>query len=155
MKQIILAGGCFWGMQELIRQQPGVMATDVGYTGGKNANPTYEFHPGHAEAVRIAYDPEQTSLDAILDYFFRIHDPTTLNRQGNDIGTSYRSAIFVADESDRESAGAAIQRASQHWKDPIVTTIEPLTEYYLAESEHQEYLQKYPGGYTCHYERNF
>ena len=155
MKQIILAGGCFWGMQELIRQQPGVMATDVGYTGGKNANPTYEFHPGHAEAVRIAYDPEQTSLDAILDYFFRIHDPTTLNRQGNDIGTSYRSAIFVADESDRESAGTAIQRASQHWKDPIVTTIEPLTEYYLAESEHQEYLQKYPGGYTCHYERNF
>lgn len=155
-KQIVLAGGCFWGLEELIRHQPGVIDTEVGYTGGDNESPNYNNHPGHAEAVRIDYDENQTSLESILDYFFRIHDPTTLNRQGNDVGSSYRSAIFFKDESEKQAAKAMIDRvnASGLYKDAVQTTLEPLAEFYDAEDYHQDYLQKSPGGYTCHYVRS-
>lgn len=155
MKEIVIAGGCFWGLQELFRHQVGVTDTVVGYTGGQNSNPTYDYHPGHAEALKITYNPAETSADALLDYLFRIHDPTTLNRQGNDIGESYRSTIFVGTDSDRVIAQQAINRAQRNWSAPIVTTIEPLATFYEAEPEHQDYLQKHPGGYTCHYERDF
>ena len=154
-KELIVAGGCFWGMEELFRAQPGVIDTEVGYTGGSNANPTYEFHPGHAEALRISYDETATEPAALLDYFFSIHDPTTQNRQGNDIGTSYRSVIFYANDEQRQAAEAAITRAAAHWPNPIVTTLEPLETFYSAEDYHQDYLQKNPGGYTCHFERKF
>lgn len=140
-------------MEDLFRVQHGVIDTEVGYTGGKNANPTYEFHPGHAESLRITYDEAKTSLDTLLDYFFRIHDPTTRNRQGNDIGTSYRSAIFYADNEQKAAAEAAIGRAGKRWENPITTTLEPLDTFYSAEDYHQDYLQKNPGGYTCHFER--
>lgn len=153
MHTIILAGGCFWGMEDLFRAQPGVVSTEVGYTGGDNDHPTYEHHPGHAEALKITYDETKTSADTLLDYLFQIHDPTTRNRQGNDVGTSYRSAIFYQTEAEKEQATAAIQRNQQYWEKPIVTTLEPLTTFWSAESYHQEYLQKNPGGYTCHYER--
>lgn len=151
-KKIVLAGGCFWGLEELLRSQPGVVTTEVGYTGGSNENPTYDNHPGHAEAVAIEYDPLQTSYRALLDFFFQIHDPTTLNQQGNDRGTSDRSAIFYGNEEEKQEAGAFIDivNASKRWKNPVVTTIEPLTVFYPAESYHQDYLQKNPGGYTCH-----
>lgn len=154
-KKAVLAGGCFWGMEELFRTQPGVMDTEVGYTGGENDNPTYENHPGHAEAVEITYDDEVTTYEALLDYFFRIHDPTTLNQQGNDIGSSYRSAIFYDDEEERAKAEAFMNmvNSSGRWRDRVVTTLEPLTTFYPAEPEHQDYLQKRPGGYTCHFER--
>lgn len=155
MKELVVAGGCFWGMEELFRAQPGVVDTEVGYTGGKNDNPTYEFHPGHAEALKLKYDSSQTSIDELLDYFFHIHDPTTLNRQGNDIGESYRSAIFYADDNERRAAEAAIQRNQKHWPKPIVTSLEPLGKFWSAEDYHQDYLQKNPGGYTCHFERIF
>ena len=154
-KTLIIAGGCFWGMEELFRTQDGVIDTEVGYTGGQNANPTYEFHPGHAEALAITFDEAKTSLDALLDYFFRIHDPTTLNRQGNDIGTSYRSAIFYDGEEQKQAAEEAIVRAAEQWGDHVTTTLEPLQAFYSAEAYHQDYLQKNPGGYTCHYERSF
>ncbi len=154
MQTLILAGGCFWGMEDLFRMQPGVIATKVGYTGGENDNPTYQNHPGHAEALALTFDPAQTTLATLLDYFFRIHNPTTLNRQGNDIGSSYRSAIFYADEPQKTAAKEAILRNQPHWQDPIVTTLEPLTQFWSAEDYHQEYLQKNPGGYTCHFERN-
>lgn len=153
MKTIVLAGGCFWGMEDLFRSQPGVVDTEAGYTGGKNDNPTYDFHPGHAESLKITYDETVTSEDALLDYFFRIHDPTTLNRQGNDIGTSYRSAIFYADENERALAQAAIERNQPYWQNPITTALEPLETFWTAEDFHQDYLLKHPGGYTCHYER--
>jgi peptide-methionine (S)-S-oxide reductase len=151
-KKVVLAGGCFWGLEELIRQQPGVVNTETGYTGGKNKNPTYNNHPGHAEAVEIEYDPTKTSYKNILDFFFRVHNPTTLNRQGNDIGTSYRSAIFYADEEEKKEAEEFIKIVddSKRWKDKIVTTLEPLTTFYKAEEYHQDYLQKNIGGYTCH-----
>lgn len=151
-KEAIFAGGCFWGLEELIRALPGVVDTEVGYTGGKNDNPTYERHPGHAEAVRIEYDPEKTSYRTLLDFFFRVHDPTTLDRQGNDIGTSYRSAIFYKTEDERKEAAAFIELvdASGRWSDPTVTTLEPFTRFWPAELHHQDYLQKHPGGYTCH-----
>jgi len=155
MKEIVIAGGCFWGLQELFRHQVGVTDTVVGYTGGQNSNPTYDYHPGHAEALKITYNPAETSAEELLDYLFRIHDPTTLNRQGNDLGESYRSALFVATASDRTTAKRAIDRAQRNWSAPIVTTIEPLATFYEAEPEHQDYLQKHPAGYTCHYERNF
>jgi peptide-methionine (S)-S-oxide reductase len=151
---IVLGGGCFWGMEELFRAQPGVMDTEVGYAGGQNENPTYDNHPGHAEALRVEYDDTQTSLDALLDYFFRIHDPTTLNRQGNDVGTSYRSVIFFENETEEQAAHKAIERAGATWGKQIATTLEPLTAFYSAEDYHQDYLQKNPGGYTCHYERS-
>lgn len=153
MQTIVLAGGCFWGMEELFSVQPGVTATEVGYTGGSNDDPTYEFHPGHAEALRISFDPDATSLGALYDYFFQIHDPTTVNRQGNDVGASYRSAIFYADESQQRAAEEAMARNQAYWQKPIVTTLEPLTTFWSAEEYHQQYLQKNPGGYTCHFER--
>lgn len=155
MRSIVLGGGCFWGVEELMRTRPGVVDTEVGYAGGKNSNPTYEFHPGHAEVVRIEYDETVTTLDELLHYFFRIHDPTTKNRQGNDVGSSYRSIIFYADDTEKQSIENVITivEASGQWADPIVTEIEPLTDFYPAEAYHQDYLQKHPGGYTCHFER--
>lgn len=153
MNKIVIAGGCFWGMEDLFRMQPGVLSTKVGYAGGKNENPTYEFHPGHAEALEITFDPTMTSLEVLLDYFFQIHDPTTMNQQGNDIGTSYRSAIFYNSAAQKEAAHQAIVRNQKYWHGAIVTTLEPLTTFWSAESYHQAYLQKHPNGYTCHYER--
>lgn len=152
IKKAVLAGGCFWGMQELIRQQPGVVETRVGYTGGSVVNPNYENHTGHAEAVEITYDTEKTSYKNLLDFFFQIHNPTTLNQQGNDIGTSYRSAIFYNDEEEKKQAEAFIKivNDSHRWPDPVVTTLEPLGIFYPAEEYHQDYLQKNPMGYTCH-----
>lgn len=151
-KKIVLAGGCFWGLEDLIRKQEGVINTEVGYTGGKNKNPTYENHPGHAEAVLIEYDPTRTSYKKLLDFFFQIHNPTTLNQQGNDVGTSYRSAIFYANESEKQEAKDFIDivNKSKRWQDPVVTTLEPLDVFYKAEEYHQDYLQKNPHGYTCH-----
>lgn len=153
MDTILIAGGCFWGMQELFRAQPGVVSTTVGYMGGENANPTYESHPGHAEALKIEYDASKTSADTLLDYFFRIHDPTSKNRQGNDVGTSYRSVIFYGSEVERVTAERAIERNQKHWQAQIVTALEPNVTFWPAEEYHQDYLQKNPGGYTCHYER--
>jgi peptide-methionine (S)-S-oxide reductase len=151
-KTAVVAGGCFWGLEDLLRSIPGVIDTEVGYCGGKNDNPTYEFHPGHAEAVSITFDPTVISYREILDYFFRFHNPTTLNRQGNDVGSSYRSAIFYADESEKAEAAAMIEivNESERWSDPVVTTLEPLTSFYTAEGYHQDYLVKNPEGYTCH-----
>ena len=156
----ILAGGCFWGMEEILRQIPGVLSTEVGYTGGTTTNPVYEqVHAGttgHAEAVRIVFDPDTLSYEDLLGWFFRMHDPTTLNRQGNDIGTSYRSAIFTLSEAQRQTAEKVKARvnASGKWKNPIVTLITPASEFYRAEEYHQDYLQKNPGGYTCHFLRD-
>lgn len=151
-KKIVLAGGCFWGLEDLIRKQPGVINTEVGYTGGKIENPTYENHEGHAEAVEIEYYEDKTSYKNLLDFFFQIHNPTTLNQQGNDIGTSYRSAIFYSNEREKKEAENFIDivNKSKRWKDPVVTTLEPLGKFYSAEDYHQDYLQKNPGGYTCH-----
>ena len=154
-KNAVFAGGCFWGMEELFRAQPGVTDTETGYTGGKNENPTYDDHPGHAEALRIEYDPERTSYRELLDFFFRIHDPTTKDRQGNDVGTSYRSAIFYADDAEKKEAEdfIALVNSSGRWERPVVTTLEPFGTFTPAEPEHQDYLQKIPGGYTCHFVR--
>ena len=151
-KKVVLAGGCFWGLEDLIRKQIGVIDTKVGYTGGTNENPTYDNHPGHAEAVEIEYDDEVTTYKNLLDFFFQIHNPTTLNQQGNDRGTSYRSAIFYNNEEEKKEAEDFIKivNDSKRWKDPVVTTLEPLTQFYLAEDYHQDYLEKNPGGYTCH-----
>ena len=155
-EELVLAGGCFWGLEDLIRHQPGVVDTEVGYTGGQNKDPDYHNHPGHAEAVRIKYDPSLISRDQLLDYFFRIHDPTTKNQQGNDIGTSYRSAIFYTSESERQAAESMIRLVndSKLYSDPVQTSIEPLSTFYPAEAYHQDYLQKNPGGYSCHYLRS-
>lgn len=152
IKQAVLAGGCFWGLEELIRNVPGVTNTEAGYTGGFNQDPTYEQHPGHAEALKIDYDPERLSYKQLLDFFFRIHNPTTLNKQGNDIGTSYRSAIFYTTEEEKRLAEEMIQivNASNRWENPVVTTLEPLDTFFPAEETHQDYLQKNPDGYTCH-----
>ena len=152
----IIAGGCFWGMEDLLRKIDGVIETEVGYCGGTNENATYRNHPGHAEAVRVVFDPEKISFKKLLtDWFFRMHDPTTLNRQGNDRGTSYRSTIFYASEEQKQTALAAIKevQASDRWKGPIVTTVEPLKNWSTAEAYHQDYLIKNPGGYTCHWLR--
>ncbi len=151
-KKAYFAGGCFWGLQDLIRSQPGVVKTQVGYTGGQNDNPTYENHPGHAEAVEIEYDPEQTTYKKLLDFFFQIHNPTTLNQQGNDVGTSYRSAIFYGNDEEKKEAEEFIKivNDSQRWDNPVVTTLEPFKAFYPAEEYHQDYLVKNPGGYTCH-----
>ncbi len=151
-----LAGGCFWGMEDLIRRQPGVVGIEVGYTGGTGANATYENHAGHAEAVQIRFDPSKTTYEALLRFFFRIHDPTTLNRQGNDMGTSYRSAIFFHSEIQRQIAERvkAEVDASGKWKRPIVTEITAAGPWWKAEEDHQDYLVKHPGGYTCHYIRD-
>jgi peptide-methionine (S)-S-oxide reductase len=150
-----LAGGCFWGLEELFREQPGVTDTEVGYTGGDNENPTYENHPGHAETLAITYDPDKTSYANILDFFFRIHDPTTKNRQGNDVGSSYRSAIFYQNDYELKEAKEVIEKvnAAKLYDGPVVTTLEPLKKFWTAESYHQDYLRHNPGGYTCHYVR--
>jgi peptide-methionine (S)-S-oxide reductase len=154
-KKTYLAGGCFWGLEELFRKQPGILTITAGYTGGTNEDPTYQDHPGHAEALEIEYDPSKTTYREILDFFFRVHDPTTKNRQGNDIGSAYRSAIFFQNEEERIDAGAFIDLVdrSGRWDNPVVTTLEPFTKFYLAEEYHQDYLQKNPDGYTCHYIR--
>lgn len=151
-----LAGGCFWGMEDLIRKQPGVIKTEVGYTGGKVAHATYQNHEGHAEAVQIHFDPSKTTYEALLRFYFRMHDPTTLNRQGNDIGTSYRSAIFFHSEEQKRIAERvkAEVDASGKWKKPIVTEITPAGPWWRAEEDHQDYLVKHPGGYTCHWIRD-
>jgi len=155
IKKIVLAGGCFWGLEELIRKQGGVVNTHVGYTGGEAENPTYKNHAGHAEAVEIEYDTDKISYKNLLDFFFQIHDPTTLNQQGNDRGASYRSAIFYGDEKEKKEAEnfIAIVNKSGRWKGPVVTNLEPLKQFYPAEDYHQDYLQKNPNGYTCHFIR--
>lgn len=155
IKKSYLGGGCFWGMQDLFREQPGVVDTKVGYSGGKHPNPTYESHTGHAETLEVSYDTDQTSFEEILDFFFRIHNPTTLNQQGNDIGTSYRSAIFYQDEQEKELASKFIDKVnlSGKWDNPVVTSLEPFEKFFLAEDYHQDYLVKNPGGYTCHFVR--
>ncbi len=155
IKEIVLGGGCFWGMQELFRKQKGVMETRVGYAGGEVENPTYENHEGHAEVVEISYDSEKTSFQEMLDFFFRIHDPTTLNQQGNDCGTSYRSVIFFGNDKEKAEAEnfIVIVNKSGCWKKPVVTALEPLRKFYPAEQYHQDYLQKNPNGYTCHFVR--
>jgi peptide-methionine (S)-S-oxide reductase len=151
-KKIVVAGGCFWGLEDLIREVPGVLETESGYCGGSNENPTYEQHPDHAEAVQITYDGNVIDYQHILDFFFQIHNPTTLNQQGNDKGTSYRSAIFYADDEERQIAEEMIDvvNESERWGDPVVTTLEPLDRFWPAEDYHQDYLVKNPGGYTCH-----
>lgn len=155
IKTIVLGGGCFWGMQELIRKEQGVVKTFAGYSGGNLVNPTYENHEGHAEVLEIQYDTEKTSYKRLLDFFFRIHDPTTINQQGNDIGSSYRSVIFYANNEEKNEAKDFINivNKSGRWSNPVVTTIEPLEKFYIAEDYHQDYLQKFPEGYTCHFIR--
>ncbi|WP_316805529.1 peptide-methionine (S)-S-oxide reductase MsrA [Pedobacter nototheniae] len=154
-EKAILAGGCFWGVEELIRNYPGVISTVVGYTGGDVHNATYRNHGTHAEAIEITFDPEQLSYRKLLEYFFMIHNPTTRNRQGNDVGTSYRSAIFFTDDAQEETAKTLIaeMNASGKWPGQIVTEVVPVTDFWNAEEEHQAYLQKNPYGYTCHFER--
>jgi peptide methionine sulfoxide reductase msrA/msrB len=160
LETAVLAGGCFWGMEEILRAVPGVVETEVGYTGGGTDRPRYEDvktgRTGHAEAIRVVFDPKQLSYSDLLEkWFFRMHDPTTLNRQGNDVGTQYRSAIFVTSEEQRKTAEAVKQRvqASGKWKRPIVTEVVQEGAFTPAEAYHQDYLQKNPGGYTCHYLR--
>src|SRR6187399_3274687 len=144
-ERAVLAGGCFWGMQDLIRRQPGVISTRVGYTGGKVANATYRNHEGHAEAIEILFDPARTSYRALLEFFFQIHDPTTRNRQGGDVGSSYRSAIFYLDEQQKAVAEDAIAdvEASGLWPGKVVTEVTPAGEFWEAEPEHQDHLQRY------------
>ncbi len=152
IKKAYLAGGCFWGLEDLFRDRPGVLATEAGYTGGTNENPTYENHPGHAEALEVEYDPAKISYRNILDFFFQIHNPTTLNQQGNDKGTSYRSTIFYASDEEKKEAEAfiTIVNESERWQNRVVTTLEPFTRFWPAEDYHQDYLEKHPNGYTCH-----
>jgi len=154
-EKAILAGGCFWGVEELIRELPGVQSTVVGYTGGDVRNATYRNHGTHAEAIAITFDPEKISYKKLLEFFFQIHDPTTRNRQGNDIGTSYRSAIFYLSDAQRQTAVDLIgaMNASGKWPGPIVTEVVPAGDFWDAEEEHQNYLQKHPFGYTCHFVR--
>ncbi|WP_305842539.1 peptide-methionine (S)-S-oxide reductase MsrA [Photobacterium leiognathi] len=154
-QKAILAGGCFWGMQDLIRRQTGVITTRVGYTGGDVANATYPNHGTHAEAIEILFDDSQTSFEKILAYFFQIHDPTTTNRQGNDIGTSYRSAIFYTSDEQKNVAEKMIARinASGIWPGTVVTEVVPASDFWQAEPEHQDYLLHRPNGYTCHFPR--
>jgi len=151
----ILAGGCFWPAQQLLRHRDGVISTRVGYTGGQNDHPTADNHPGHAEAVKVIFDPRRTSYRDILEFFFQIHDPTTMNRQGNDIGTSYRSAIFYVDDEQRRVAEDTIAdvEASGLWPGNVVTEVTPAGPFWEAEPEHQDYLERYPNGYTCHFPR--
>ena len=151
----VLAGGCFWGMQDLIRKLPGVIRTRVGYTGGDVPNATYRHHGTHAEGIEIIFDPDRISYRQILEFFFQIHDPTTINRQGNDIGLSYRSAIYYADDAQRDEALRTIAdvEASGLWPGKVVTEVEPVGDFWEAEPEHQDYLEKRPNGYTCHFPR--
>ena len=154
-ERAVLAGGCFWGMQDLIRKLPGVIKTRVGYTGGDVPNATYRNHGTHAEGIEIIYDPSKISYRRILECFFQIHDPTTKDRQGNDVGNSYRSAIYYVDEEQKRIAEDTIAdvNASGLWPDKVVTEVEPAGDFWEAEPEHQDYLERYPNGYTCHYPR--
>ena len=154
-ERAILAGGCFWGMQDLIRRLPGVLSTRVGYSGGDVANATYRNHGTHAEAVEILFDPAHISYRQLLEFFFQIHDPSTRNRQGNDIGTSYRSAIFFTSAEQRRIAEQTIAdvNASGRWPGKVVTEVAPAGDFWEAEPEHQDYLQRLPNGYTCHFPR--
>ena len=152
METAILAGGCFWGMQDLIRKLPGVVSTRVGYSGGDVANATYRDHGTHAEAIEVVFDPAQISYRRLLEFFFQIHDPTTPNRQGNDLGLSYRSAIFWRSEAQRQTALDTIAdvEASGLWPGKVVTELAPAGPFWQAEPEHQDYLERHPNGYTCH-----
>ncbi|HEY0703200.1 MAG TPA: peptide-methionine (S)-S-oxide reductase MsrA [Candidatus Acidoferrales bacterium] len=154
-EKAILAGGCFWGVQDLLRKQPGIISTRVGYSGGDVPNATYRNHGTHAEAVEIIFDPAKTSYRKILEFFFQIHDPTTANRQGNDRGLSYRSAIYYTDEDQKRVALDTIAdvNASGLWPGKAVTEVAPAGPFWEAEPEHQDYLEKFPGGYTCHFVR--
>ncbi|QCO56689.1 peptide-methionine (S)-S-oxide reductase MsrA (plasmid) [Pseudorhodobacter turbinis] len=154
-ERAVLAGGCFWGMEDLIRKLPGVIATRVGYTGGDVANATYRNHGTHAEGIEIIFDPSKTSFRALLAFFFQIHDPTTPNRQGNDMGLSYRSAIYYTDEAQKSVAEDVIADvdASGLWPGKVVTELEPVGDFWEAEPEHQDYLERRPDGYTCHFVR--
>jgi peptide-methionine (S)-S-oxide reductase len=151
----ILAGGCFWGVQDLLRRNEGVLSTRVGYTGGSNSHATYRNHPGHAEAVEVIFDPNRISYRQILEFFFQIHDPRTLNRQGNDRGSSYRSAIFYNSDEQKRIAEDTIADvdASGLWPEKVVTQVVPAGRFWEAEPEHQDYLQQNPGAYTCHFVR--
>ncbi len=154
-ERAVLAGGCFWGMQDLIRKLPGVSATRVGYTGGDVPNATYRNHGTHAEGIEIMFDPSVISYRDLLAFFFQIHDPSTLNRQGNDIGLSYRSAIYFVDAAQKETALETIAdvNASGLWPGTVVTEVEPVGDFWEAEPEHQDYLERFPNGYTCHFPR--
>ncbi len=154
-ERAVLAGGCFWGMEELIRHMPGVISTRVGYTGGDVPNATYRNHGTHAEGIEIIYDPAVMTYRRLLEFFFQIHDPTTLNRQGNDRGLSYRSAIYYVDEAQKDTALDTIAdvNASGLWPGKVVTELEPVGDFWEAEPEHQDYLQRIPHGYTCHFIR--
>jgi peptide-methionine (S)-S-oxide reductase len=154
-ERAVLAGGCFWGMQDLLRRYPGVIATRVGYTGGEVPNATYRNHGNHAEAIEITFDPTKTNYRTLLEFFFQIHDPSTLNRQGNDRGASYRSAIFYTSDEQRKVAEDTIADvdASDLWPGKVVTEVVPASDFWEAESEHQDYLERIPNGYTCHFVR--
>lgn len=154
-QRAVLAGGCFWGMQDLIRKLPGVISTRVGYTGGDVPDATYRNHGTHAEGIEILFDDEKTSYRKILEFFFQIHDPSTLNRQGNDTGTSYRSAIYYVDDEQRREALRTIEDVNNSglWPGKVVTEVQPAGDFWKAEPEHQDYLEKLPGGYTCHFPR--
>ena len=154
-ERAVLAGGCFWGMQDLIRKRDGVISTRVGYTGGDVPNATYRNHGTHAEGIEIIFDPAQVSYRDLLELFFQIHDPTTMNRQGNDIGLSYRSAIYFVDETQKQVALDTIAdvEASGLWPGKVVTEVEPVGPFWEAEPEHQDYLERFPNGYTCHFPR--
>jgi peptide-methionine (S)-S-oxide reductase len=154
-ERAVLAGGCFWGMQDLIRKLPGVLSTRVGYSGGTIRNATYRNHGNHAESIEIIFDPAKISYRRLLEFFFQIHDPTTLNRQGNDVGASYRSAIFYVNDEQKKVAEDTIAdvEASGLWPGRVVTEVSPVGDFWEAEPEHQDYLERYPGGYTCHFPR--
>lgn len=151
----VLAGGCFWGMQDLIRKLPGVVSTRVGYTGGDVPNATYRNHGTHAEGIEIVFDPEQTSFRTLLEFFFQIHDPSTLNRQGNDLGASYRSGIYYTSDAQKQEAENTIAdvEAAGLWPSKVVTEVAPAGDFWEAEPEHQDYLERTPHGYTCHFVR--
>ena len=154
-QRAVLAGGCFWGMQDLIRKLPGVLATRVGYTGGDVPNATYRNHGTHAEGIEILFNSDLISYRTLLEFFFQIHDPTTSNRQGNDQGMSYRSAIYFVDETQKQTALDTIAdvETSGLWPGKVVTEVEPAGDFWVAEPEHQDYLERFPGGYTCHFPR--
>ena len=154
-ERAVLAGGCFWGMQDLIRRKDGVISTRVGYSGGDVPNATYRNHGTHAEAIEIIFDPQKISFRDLLEFFFQIHDPTTVNRQGNDRGTSYRSAIFYTNDEQKRIAEETIEdvNAAGLWPGKVVTEVTPASDFWEAEPEHQDYLERYPNGYTCHYVR--
>ncbi len=154
-ERAVLAGGCFWGMQDLIRRLPGVISSRVGYTGGEVPNATYRNHGNHAEAIEITFDPQKTSYRDLLEFFFQIHDPSTKNRQGNDMGASYRSAIFYTDAEQKRVAEETIADvdASGLWPGKVVTEVVPESDFWEAEPEHQDYLERVPNGYTCHFAR--